>query len=333
MLNFCFLKDKRIIKEYNIYNDLEHDKNSTTENFSVIRKEDIREVTRKLKYYNLDEVISVGYSKNMKEEKVQMENINILAIGDIVGENAIEYIEKYLRDIKKKYNIDFVIANGENACKARGITKELFYRIINSGVDVITMGNHTYSNRDIYNINDKRLIVPINYNEKDIQKGYGIFECKGIKILVANVLGKKLGGNLNGFKVISNVLNDIDENIKVRVIDFHSEYCNEKRAMAHMLKNKVSVIYGTHTHVQTSDEKILYSKLGYITDIGMTGPIDSSIGYDLDFEVKRFLEEIEEDSILSNDNHCMLNGVVCTIDTKTGNTIKIKRIKLKDINN
>lgn len=150
------------------------------------------------------------------------------------------------------------------------------------------MGNHTYSNKGIYDIDDNRLIVPLNYNENN-KNGYGIFECNGEKIFVTNILGKNLGSKLNGFKSINEVLSHLDKNIKIRIIDFHSEYCNEKMAMAHMLKNEVSVVFETHTHIQTSDNKILYNRLGYITDVGMCGPINSAIGYDLDFEVKRFL--------------------------------------------
>lgn len=255
-----------------------------------------------------------------------MKKMKILAMGDIVGENALNYIEENLTRLKKEYNIDFVISNGENVCKARGITKELFYRIIDSGVDVVTMGNHTYSNKGIYEINDSRLIVPLNYSKENIKNGYGIFECSGAKIFVANILGKKLGGALNGFKIIDEVLSYIDKNIKIKVIDFHSEYCNEKMAMAHMLKNEVSAIFGTHTHIQTSDNKILYNRLGYITDVGMCGPINSAIGYDLDFEVKRFLEELKDDSVLSRDNKCVINAVIFEIDVNTGNTIDTKRV-------
>lgn len=252
--------------------------------------------------------------------------MKILAIGDIVGENALKRIEQELPFMKEKFQIDFVIANGENVANARGITKELFERIINAGVNVVTMGNHTYSNEGIYNIDDKRLLVPVNYERKTIEKGYGIYECKGVKIFVSNILGKNLGASLNAFKTINSVISDLDNDVKIRMIDFHGEYGNEKRAMAYFLKDKISAIYGTHTHIETADEKILEPGVGFITDIGMCGPIHSAIGYDLDFEVSRYKNELSDDSKLSQDENCTFNGCIFEVDEQTGKTINIERI-------
>lgn len=254
--------------------------------------------------------------------------MKILAIGDIVGENAVKKVEEILPRVKEKYKVDFVIANGENAARARGINKELFHRIISSGVDVVTMGNHTYSNKEIYEIEDKRLIVPINYEEKTIEKGYGIYECKENKIFVSNILGKGLGATLNGFNTIKGVISNIDKDIKIRVIDFHSEYGNEKGSLAYFLKDDVSAVYGTHTHITTADEKILYNGVGFITDIGMCGPMNSAIGYNLDFEVERYTKQLKDDSKLSEDENCSFNACLFEIDEITGKTINIKRINL-----
>ena len=239
--------------------------------------------------------------------------MKILAIGDIVGENALKTVEETIQQLRTKNNIDFIIANGENIVKARGINKESFYRLIHAGVDVVTMGNHTYSNEGIYEINDNRLIVPINYNEETITKGYGIYECNNKKIFVANVLGKGLGAELNAFNTINKIVCELNADIKIRIIDFHSEYGNEKRAMAYMLKDKISVLYGTHTHITTADEKILDTGVGFITDIGMCGPIDSAIGYDLEFEVERYTKKLKDYSKLSNDINCSFNA--CLFDS------------------
>lgn len=252
--------------------------------------------------------------------------MKILAIGDIVGENAVKRIEKDLPIIKKEFQIDFIIANGENAANARGITKELFERIIDAGVNVVTMGNHTYSNDEIYDIDDKRLLVPVNYANETIESGYGIYDCKGIKIFVCNVLGKNLGASLNAFNTINAVVSNLNDDVKIRIIDFHGEYGNEKRAMTHFLKDRISAVYGTHTHIETSDEKILEPGVGFITDIGMCGPINSAIGYDLDFEVSRYRNELKDDSRLSQDKKCSFNGCLFEIDAQTGKTISIKRI-------
>ncbi len=254
--------------------------------------------------------------------------MKILAIGDIVGENAVKRIERDLPLIKKEFLIDFIVANGENADNARGITKNIFERIINAGVNVVTMGNHTYSNKDIYEIDDYRLLVPINYKRETINKGYAIYKYGGNKIFVSNILGKGLGESLNAFNTIDEVISKIDDDIKIRVIDFHSEYGNEKRAMAYFLKDKISILFGTHTHIPTADEQILYGRVGYITDIGMCGPINSGIGYDLEFEVERYRKELKDDSKFCSDENCCFNGCIFEIDEQTGKTISVCRINI-----
>ena len=130
-------------------------------------------------------------------------------------------------------------------------------------------------------------------------------------------------------KTINNIIDNLDDDIKIRIIDFHGEYGNEKRSIAHMLKNKISVVFGTHTHVQTADDKILYDRVGFITDIGMCGAINSAIGYDLDFETTRYLEELKDDSILAIDEFYKFNACVFEIDESTGKTIDVKRINLE----
>jgi len=255
--------------------------------------------------------------------------MKILAIGDIVGEEALEKVIQIIPKIKKENNIDFIIANGENIVKARGINKVCFGRLVQAGVDAVTMGNHTYSNKEIYDIEDNRLIVPVNYNEDTIYKGYQVYERNNNKIFVANLIGKGLGGKLNPFKTINSIINNLDDDIKIRIIDFHGEYGNEKRSIAHMLKNKISVVFGTHTHVQTADEIILYDGVGFITDIGMCGSVNSAIGYDLDFETKRYFDELKDDSILAKDEIYKFNACVFEIDDSTGRTIGIKRINIK----
>ena len=255
--------------------------------------------------------------------------MRILAIGDIVGEDALEKVIQIIPKKKKENNIDFIIANVENIVKARGINKVCFERLVQAGVDAVTMGNHTYSNKEIYDIEDNRLIVPVNYNEDTIYKGYQVYERNNNKIFVANIIGKGLGGKLNPFKTINSIINNLDDDIKIRIIDFHGEYGNEKRSIAHMLKNKISVVFGTHTHVQTADEIILYDGVGFITDIGMCGSVNSAIGYDLDFETKRYFDELKDDSILAKDEIYKFNACVFEIDDSTGRTIGIKRINIK----
>ncbi len=256
--------------------------------------------------------------------------MKILVLGDIVGENTIEKLKQVYNQIVEKYKIDFTIANGENASRARGISKKAFFEILEIGINAITMGNHTFSNPEINEfIDNPNLIIPANYSKDTIKKGYGIFDCKNQKIFVSNLLGKDCGASLNAFNTIEKVLDGVAEDIKIKVIDFHAAYCNEKKAMAYFLNEKISALYGTHTHVQTADEQIILSKVGYITDIGMCGPKKSAIGYDIDFEISRYRELTKEDSKLASDKHIVINGCIFDIDEKTGNTINIERISIE----
>lgn len=255
--------------------------------------------------------------------------MRILTIGDIVGEKSLVDLEVKFPRIIKENGIDFVIANGENVIKARGITKEAFLKLLKIGVNVVTMGNHTFSNAGIEKILDHpNLIIPANFSKETIEKGYGIYEWQEKKILVANLLGKHLGASLNSFDVIEAILSKINADVKIRIVDYHSEYGNEKKAMAYFLKNRISALYGTHTHVQTADEQILAFGEGFITDIGMCGPKESAIGYDIDFEIQRYQEKTGEDSILSEDEQIMINGCIFDIDETTGKTLEIKRLQI-----
>lgn len=212
---------------------------------------------------------------------------------------------------------------------ARGISKKAFFDLLEIGINTITMGNHTFSNPEINEIIDHpNLIIPANCNEETINKGYGIFTCKGQKIFVSNLLGKNWGAKLNAFDVADKILDKIPKDIKIRIIYFHAEYVNEKRAMLYFLQKRISALYGTHTHVQTADEQITSLGVGYITDIGMCGPKESAIGYDIDFEIKRFRDLTKEDSKLSKDKQTTINGCIFDIDEITGKTIYVERIHI-----
>lgn len=255
--------------------------------------------------------------------------MKILAIGDIVGENTLKELEHKLPKIIEENKINFIIANGENIANARGITKKAFLKLLELGVNVVTMGNHTFSNSEIKEILDHpNLIIPANISEETIEKGYNIYQLNEEKILVVNLIGKNLGANLNPYTIIEKIMSKIDDDIKIRIVDFHGEYGNEKKAMAYFLKDKISVLFGTHTHVQTADEQILPFGEGFITDIGMSGPMESAIGYDIDFEIQRFSGKTKEDSILSKDEQIMINGCIFDIDEETGKTIDIKRLSI-----
>ena len=223
--------------------------------------------------------------------------MNILAIGDLVGELGLNKLVEEIENIKKEYKIDFIIVNGENVADGMGITKKAFDKIIKCGANVVTMGNHTWGKKEIFTfIDDPKLIRPANYPEGVVGKGYGIYECKGKKIAVINLIGRTEVNVLseNPFIKANEILKEIEGKADIIIVDFHAEATAEKVAMGYHLDGKVTAIFGTHTHIQTADEKLLDKGTAYITDIGMTGPKKSVIGMDINASLKRFLTTLPE---------------------------------------
>ena len=254
--------------------------------------------------------------------------MNILAIGDLVGNAGIQELKKRLYNIKKEEKIDFVIVNGENSAEGMGITKKNFEDILSLNVDVITMGNHTWGKKDIFKfIDHPKLIRPANYPEGVVGKGYSIYECKNKKIAVINLIGRVSLTILseNPFLKADEILEEIKDKADIIIIDFHAEATAEKIAMANYLDGKITALFGTHTHVQTADETILPQGTGYITDIGMTGPKNSVIGMEINASIKRFVTTLPEKYRIA-EGECILNGIVLKINDETNKVEKIKRI-------
>ena len=223
--------------------------------------------------------------------------MNILAIGDLVGELGLNKLAEEIENIKKEYKIDFIIVNGENVADGMGITKKAFDKIIKCGANVVTMGNHTWGKKEIFTfIDNPKLIRPANYPEGVVGKGYGIYECSGKKIAVINLIGRTEVNVLseNPFIKANEILKEIEGKADIIIVDFHAEATAEKVAMGYHLDGKVTAVFGTHTHIQTADEKLLDKGTAYITDIGMTGPKKSVIGMDIDASLKRFLTTLPE---------------------------------------
>ena len=256
--------------------------------------------------------------------------MRILAVGDIVGEGGLKKLKEVLPKIKKDENIDFVITNGENVAGGMGITKKHFDEIIKAGTDVVTMGNHTWGKKDIFNfIDDEKLIRPANYPKGVVGKGYGIYKSKDKKIAVVNLLGRTDMNVLteNPFLIAEELVNKLNKEADIIAIDFHAEATAEKIALANMLDGKVSIVFGTHTHVQTADETILPKGTAYITDIGMTGPINSVIGMDINASLKRFKTTLPEKYKLA-EGKCCLTGCIFDINDENCQIKSINRIKL-----
>ena len=257
--------------------------------------------------------------------------MNILAIGDIVGEIGVKKIVKELPKLKEKYNIDFCIINGENSAGGMGITKKIFDSLINAGADVITMGNHTWGKKDIFSfIDDKRIVRPANYTKGLPGNDYSIVNKNNKKIAVINLIGRTSMGILseNPFIVANDIYNKLKNQVDIFVLDFHAEATAEKIAMGYYMDGKYTIVYGTHTHVQTADEQILEKGTAYITDVGMTGPKKSVIGMDVGVSFKRFVTSLPERYKLA-DSEAMINGCVFKINDETNRTEEIIRINKK----
>ena len=254
--------------------------------------------------------------------------MKILAVGDIVGSAGINELKQQLKGIKEKENIDFTIVNGENSAEGMGITEKNFNDIISQGVDVVTMGNHTWGKKDIFKfIDNPKIIRPANYPEGVVGKGYNIYECKGKKIAVINLMGRVDINILteNPFLIAKKIISKIENKVDMIFVDFHAEATAEKIALGYYLDGKVTAIFGTHTHVQTADEKILPNGTGYITDIGMTGPEHSVIGMDIKASIKRFETTLPERYRIAGGKY-ISKEVGYNVDDKKSKVERIKRI-------
>lgn len=260
-------------------------------------------------------------------------SVNILFIGDIVGKPGRTIVKSALTRLIPNLNIDFVIANGENAAGGFGITEEVALELFDSGVDVITMGNHVWDKKESipYIVKEQRILRPLNHPKGT--PGTGSIVLKGrssFKIGVINVSGRVFMNLLDcPFRVTEGEIERIREETNLIVIDFHGEATSEKQAFAFYFDGKVSAIVGTHTHVQTADEKILPNGTAYITDVGMTGPENSIIGFREDEILKKFLTHMPQKYEVPS-RPAILSAVLITLDCHTGLAKKIERLQLRE---
>lgn len=257
--------------------------------------------------------------------------MNILIIGDIVGEIGVKKAKDVIGQMKQNHKIDFVIANAENSAEGMGITANIYKDLISNGVNVITMGNHTWGKKEIFNIIDnKEIIRPANYPQGVQGRGYDIYECKGKKIAVINLIGRVDMNVLseNPFLTVEKIVEEIEEKTDIIIVDFHAEATAEKIAMGYFLDGKVTCVYGTHTHVQTADETILENGTAYITDVGMTGPKKSVIGMEVDVSIKRFVTSLPERYRISSDKRAICNGCLIKINDDNCRVLEINRINM-----
>lgn len=257
--------------------------------------------------------------------------MNVLFIGDVVGKPGRNSVRSLLPTLKNLYKIDFVIANGENAAGGFGINEKTAKEIFDAGVDVITTGNHVWDKREAvsYISKENRILRPINYPPGAMGYGSIILNVNNtIKVAVLCVSGRVFMNIYDcPFRTTMSALQDIQRQTNIIIIDFHAEATSEKNAFAYYLDGSVSAIIGTHTHVQTADERILPKGTAYITDVGMTGPEDSVIGIEKEQIIEKFLDMMPKKYNVPN-TKAVLCAVVFNINERTGKSKAIQRIRM-----
>jgi len=257
--------------------------------------------------------------------------MNILFIGDVISRPGRKALKKNLQEIRAGENIDVCVANVENAAGIFGVTARVINEILDSGVDVMTSGNHIWDKKEGVTLLEERddLLRPANYPPGVPGKGMTIKSFNDIPVAILNLQGRTFMAPIDcPFRVADKLIDEIPEDVRVRIVDFHAEATSEKIAFGYYLDGRVSAVIGTHTHVQTADEKVLPGGTAYITDAGMTGPIESVIGVKSEQILKRFLTGIPCRMNVAS-GQSMINGVVVNVDENTGKAIGIKRLNLK----
>lgn len=257
--------------------------------------------------------------------------MRFLIIGDVVGTPGVEYLQKHLDSIKKFNKIDFVIANGENSTPVgKGINRAVAQTLYSCGVDIITMGNHTFNNYEISRLFDEDfpIVRPANLPPETAGEGYIVADYFGTKIAVINLLGRVYMECVDcPFRKADSIIEKVKDEADIIIVDFHAEATSEKKAMGFYLDGKVSAVFGTHTHVQTADEKILEGGTAYISDIGMTGCHDSVLGVKKDIIIKRFLTSLPQRHEIE-DGTAAMEGIIIDIDETSGKATSIERIQI-----
>lgn len=264
---------------------------------------------------------------------VRMKSMKILFIGDVVGSPGRKMVQQYLPKLKEKYRPHLVIVNGENAAGGKGMTEKIYKNFLSWGVHAITLGNHTWNKREIFDFIDdaKYLIRPANFPKNNPGQGILYMNMNGKEIAVINLQGITfMPVNDNPFLIIDSLLEEVRKRTNIIFIDFHAEATSEKQAFALYVDGKVSAVVGTHTHIQTADERILPKGTGYITDVGMTGSYDGIIGVEKDAVIKRFLTNLPIRFEVEKKGSTQLNGVILQIDEGTGQTKSIERILINE---
>ena len=250
----------------------------------------------------------------------------VLAVGDVVGGPGMERIRRHLRQLKRTTGADFVVVNGENASVV-GITPSQAEDILDAGADAITLGNHSFSKREItaYLDESSRIVRPANYAPQVPGKGWTVLESRFGAVTLIDLIGR-CGmdyGPDNPFLMIEKILKQVDT--KFILVELHAEATSEKLAMGYLLDGRVAAVWGTHTHVPTADARVLPKGTGYVTDLGMTGPRDSVLGIRPDLSIAKFRGDLPERYRWA-EGPTKLEGVLFTLDSQTGKCLRAERV-------
>jgi len=248
----------------------------------------------------------------------------ILAVGDIIGRPGRQAIQKLLPDLRQQYGLDLVIANGENTAGGLGLTSTTAKELLNACVDVLTSGNHIWAQKEIipYLEGEMPILRPLNYPPSVPGRGYIV----NSQAMVVNLIGRTFMGDFDcPFRAMDKLLAELEPKPPVIIVDFHAEATSEKMAMGRYLDGRVSAVLGTHTHVGTTDAQLFPRGTAYVTDIGMTGPIDSVIGDDTESVLQRFLTAIPH-RLPVGKGKVMFNAILVKIDEGSGRALSIDRI-------
>ncbi|HMG34775.1 MAG TPA: TIGR00282 family metallophosphoesterase [Blastocatellia bacterium] len=259
--------------------------------------------------------------------------MNAIIIGDVVGRPGRKILVSSLRRLKEQHEAELVIANVENAAEGAGVTPAICDEILAAGVDVMTSGNHIFDKREAlkYIENQPRLIRPANYSPDAPGRGMWTGPTnQGTPVAIINVQGRVFMPPTDcPFRTVDRILEEVSWGAKVIIVDIHAEATSEKQALARYLDGRVSAVVGTHTHVQTADERILPNGTAYITDLGMTGPHDSIIGVQPQLVIARFMRGLPVRYETATDD-VRLSGVVVQIDERTGKALSVEGFQLRD---
>jgi 2',3'-cyclic-nucleotide 2'-phosphodiesterase len=263
-----------------------------------------------------------------------MKTIRVLLMGDVVGAPGRAVFQKHIQKIKQEHKIDAIIVNGENSVKGRGITSRVVKFFRHCGADVVTTGNHIWQQREIMSYLDQNddLLRPANFASECPGKGVTTFKCGDIPVGVINLQGRTFMREQVScpFRTADSLLTYLKSRTNIILVDFHAETTSEKMGMGFYLDGRVSAVVGTHTHVQTADERILPNGTGYITDLGMAGAYNSMIGMKKDPIIYHFLTQIPQKFEVETKGPMVLSGVWVEIDVDSGKAVNIQRVRIVD---